>query len=93
MIIDRCGHVMCGKQEAYMGLINVVKKIGNISAEIIGSEFPNALCTEEFKCHDCSLIWYLPKSITTNAKTIIAQPGHECTKRDGKHHWMWRVNQ
>lgn len=32
-------------------------------AENIGSEFPNALCTEEFKCHDGGLIWYLPDQL------------------------------
>ena len=75
-----------------MGLFDVVKKVGSNFAESIGSEFPNVLCTEQFKCHDCGLIWYLPASITTDAKTTIAQPGHECTKGDGKKHWMWRVN-
>ena len=75
-----------------MGLFDVAKKAGNVLMENVGSQFPNMVCRKAFKCHDCGLIWYLPESITTDAKIIVAQPGHECTKVDGKRHWMRRIN-
>lgn len=78
-----------------MGFFDKVKGAANgainFVAKQVGSEAPNDYCTVPFKCRDCGLLWYLPKSIDTDAKTIVASPDHPCTEGDGQKHHMRKI--
>lgn len=73
-----------------MGFFDALKKAGTAMIAEVGSESPNSICTEKYKC-SCGMVRFFPESATPGV-TVTAQPGQECTRGNGTKHFFVRVN-
>lgn len=73
-----------------MGFFDAMKKVTTVMAEQVGSEYPNSICTEEYKC-SCGMVRFFPESATPGVH-VNAQPGLPCTHGNGTKHFFVKVN-